>query len=305
MNKKVIVICGPTASGKSDISIQIAKKFNAEIISADSMQIYKHMDIGTAKLKPENRQGIKHHLIDIVDIKKPFSVAEYQKIARQKIEEISSKGKMPLIVGGTGLYIRAVIDDLRFPAGKIEDETRNRLEEELNKKGIDYLYEKIITIDPDAVSFIDKDNPRRIIRALEVQELTGKPFSSYRQDFSKIKQIYPAILIGLEVERATLYDKINLRVENMFKEGFLDETKKLIKLSLKDSLVSMQAIGYKEIIDYIDGRIGLIEAKENIKKRTRRYAKRQFTWFKKDPRIKWVNSKNKNVAIKKIIELIS
>ena len=302
--KTVLVIVGPTATGKSEVAFEIARNRNAEIVSADSMQIYRDMDIGTAKPEPEIRKIVPHHLIDIADFKQPFSAALYQKKARGAIDDILKRDKLPILVGGTGLYVRAAIDDFKFPEGNIEARIRNDLEEELSQKGIDDLYNELIKIDPEAADFIDKNNGRRIIRALEVYRLTGKPFSDFRKQGEKPKSIYPVVIAGLKLDREVLYDRINRRVKTMIEKGLIEETQRLIESSYREAIVSGQAIGYKELIDYIDGKDPLSEAVEKIKTRTRHYAKRQITWFNKDPRIVWFNAENPRRTVKEIELLI-
>ena len=301
---KVLVIVGPTASGKSTIALEIAKRHNGEIISADSMQVYKYMDIGTDKVPLSQRKEIPHHLIDITYIKEPFSVARYQRLARQAVNDILGRGKLPIIAGGTGLYVRALIDDLKFPGGKVENKVRKDLEDELKEKGIDHLFKILAEIDPEAITFIDKRNHRRVIRALEVYRLTGKPFSQYRTDWRNYKPVFDAIIVGLKLTRELLYKRINQRVEEMIEKGLIDETRNLLKMSFKEAVVSRQALGYKELFDYFDGRATLPESIETIKKRTRNYAKRQLTWFKKDPRIVWIDARDKNKIISEVEYLL-
>ena len=286
---KVLVIAGPTASSKSALSLEIAKYIPAEIISADSMQVYKGMDIGTAKINLEKQKSVKHHLIDVASIKEPFSAALYQKQARKAIEVVKKKNKLPIVVGGTGLYIRAAIYKLRFPEAPEEQtkKVRKYLEAELTEKGLAYLQEKLMEKDREAYESIDIDNSRRVVRALEVIEVTGKPYSGYRKDWDNLRLEYPAVLIGLTMPREMLYERINSRVDEMIEKGLLEETRRLVELGLKKALVAKQALGYKELIEFIDGKVSCEEAIEAIKKRTRHFAKRQLTWFKKDPNIKW------------------
>jgi len=285
----VLVIVGPTASSKSALSLEIAESIPTEIISADSMQVYKGMDIGTAKINPEKQKSVKHHLIDVASISEPFSAALYQKQAREAIVEVQKKNNLPIIVGGTGLYIRAVIYKLRFPEAPEEQtkKVRKLLEAELAEKGLAYLQEKLMEKDKEAYENTDIDNSRRVVRALEVIEVTGKPYSGYRRDWDNLQFEYPAVLIGLKMPREMLYERINKRVDEMIAKGLLEETARLVELGLKKALVAKQALGYKELIEFNEGKVSFEEAIETIKKRTRQFAKRQLTWFKKDPNIKW------------------
>lgn len=291
----MIAIIGPTGVGKSEVAIELAKKLDGEVISADSMQIYRGMDIGTAKVTPEEMDGIPHYLIDVVDPAEPFSVAEYQKMARQIIEDISRKGKMPILVGGTGLYIRSVIDKLEFPSGEITSEIRKRLEERAEKEGGRALYEELIEKDPGAANLIHPNNVRRIIRALEVIELTGKPFTQFQKEWKTRESIYDLRMFGLTTIRKKLHERVNKRVDRMIAEGLLDEVKSLLSQGYESFLTSQQAIGYKELTGYLKGEKSLEDAIEVLKARTRQYAKRQLTWFRADPRVQWIDVTDKPV----------
>ena len=282
---KVIVICGATATGKSEIAIQIAQELNAEIINADSMQLYKGMDIGTAKLSPEEQQGIPHHLLDVLDVKEDSTVAWYQERARAAITEIHSRGKDAVIVGGTGLYIKAILDDLNFP--DTNPEVRAKLEAEAEEFGSASLFARLEELDPAAALAIDRANTRRIIRALEVIEITGQPFTANlpREDSSR----YPeALQFGLVMDREKLRDRIDLRVDRMWEAGFVEEVDRLIALGIKDGVTAQRALGYAQIIAMRDGTMTEDEAKEDTKRASRQYARRQETWFSRDARIQWV-----------------
>ena len=300
--KKVLVITGPTATGKSNLAIDVANKLNGEIVSADSMQIYKNLDIATAKVPLSKRKGIKHHLVDSFDFNSNYSVANYQKDARKTIEDILSRNKLPILTGGTGLYIKSVIDDVNFPDGELNNKTRKQLEETLKTKGIDPIYLELKKVDPDSAELIDINNHRRIIRALEVYKNTGKPFSSFS---AESKRFYETVIIGLNMPRDILYERINERIDNMISDGLIDETKTLIKSSFKDTRIAKQALGYKEITEYLENKVELEDAINNLKKRTRNYAKRQLTWFNKDERIVWVDSTNYNNALKETFDIIN
>ncbi|MEW5706076.1 MAG: tRNA (adenosine(37)-N6)-dimethylallyltransferase MiaA [Actinomycetota bacterium] len=294
--RKLIAIVGPTATGKSNVAIELAKRIDGEIISADSMQIYKGMDIGTAKVTPDEMNGIPHHLIDIISPAEPFSVAEYQKLARRIIDEISERGKIPILVGGTGLYVRSVIDKLEFPSGEISSKVRRQLEQRAKLEGSEVLYKELIEKDPKAAEIVHPNNVRRIIRALEIIELTGKPFSYYHSEWKSRESIYDLAIFGLTMDRKLLYERIDRRVDKMIEAGLIDEVKELQSKGYEKFLTSQQAIGYKELIRYLKGESSLEEAIDIIKSRTRQYAKRQLTWFRADPRIKWIDVTRKTPA---------
>lgn len=282
---KVIVICGATATGKSEIAIQIAQELDAEIINADSMQLYRGMDIGTAKLSLEEQQGIPHHLLDVLDVKEDSTVAWYQERARAAITEIHSRGKDAVIVGGTGLYIKAILDDLNFP--DTNPEVRAKLEAEAEEFGSASLFARLEELDPAAALAIDRANTRRIIRALEVIEITGQPFTANlpREDSSR----YPdALQFGLVMDREHLRERIDLRVDRMWESGFVDEVDRLITQGIKDGVTAQRALGYAQIIAMRDGTMTEEEAKEDTKRASRQYARRQETWFSRDARIQWV-----------------
>ena len=282
---KVIVICGATATGKSEIAIQIAQELDAEIINADSMQLYKGMDIGTAKLSLNERAGIPHHLLDVLDVKEDSTVAWYQELARETISEIHSRGKDAVIVGGTGLYIKAILDDLNFP--DTNPEVRAKLEAEAEEFGSASLFARLEELDPAAALAIDRANTRRIIRALEVIEITGQPFTANlpREDSSR----YPdAKQFGLVMDREHLRERIDLRVDRMWEAGFVDEVDRLITQGIKDGVTAQRALGYAQIIAMRDGTMTEEEAKEDTKRASRQYARRQETWFSRDARIQWV-----------------
>ncbi|KOO46513.1 tRNA (adenosine(37)-N6)-dimethylallyltransferase MiaA [Priestia koreensis] len=283
--QKLVVLIGPTAVGKTNLSISLAEALNGEIISGDSMQIYRQMDIGTAKIKREEMKGITHHLLDIKDPDEAFSVADFQTIVREKISEIASRGKVPMIVGGTGLYIQSVIYDYQFAEKEENREIKQRLEALLDEKGIEYLYNKLKEVDPASAERIHINNHRRVMRALEVYEATGKPFSDNVSEQS-YELLYDVTLIGLTMDRDKLYERINMRVDMMVDEGLLDEVKRLYDGGIRD-VQSIQAIGYKEIYEYLDGHVTLEKAVEQLKQNSRRYAKRQLTWFRNKMTVTW------------------
>ncbi|GAM14944.1 tRNA (adenosine(37)-N6)-dimethylallyltransferase MiaA [Mesobacillus selenatarsenatis] len=299
--QKLIVLIGPTAVGKTKLSIELAKKFNGEIISGDSMQIYKGMDIGTAKITQEEMEGVPHHLIDIKEPDESFSTAEFQGLVRKKINEISSRGKMPMIVGGTGLYIQSVIFDYHFTEAPSDPVFRCSLEEEAETKGQEFVHGKLKEVDPESASRIHPNNVRRVIRALEIIHCTGKTAGELQENQSP-ELLYDTALIGLTMDREMLYTRINFRVELMMEQGLLDEVKYFYEKGLKDCQ-SIQAIGYKELYDYFDGKISLEQAIENLKQNSRRYAKRQLTWFRNKMNVEWFDMSESKDAEKKFAEI--
>lgn len=295
------MLIGPTAVGKTRLSIELAKKFNGEIISGDSMQIYKGMDIGTAKITREEMEGVPHHLIDIKEPDESFSTAEFQELVRKKISEISSRGKMPMIVGGTGLYIQSVIFDYHFTEAPSDPVFRRSLEEEAETKGQEFVHGKLKEVDPESASRIHPNNVRRVIRALEIIHCTGKTAGELQENQSP-ELLYDTAIIGLTMDREMLYNRINLRVDLMMEQGLLGEVKYFYEKGLKDCQ-SIQAIGYKELYDYFDGKVPLEEAIENLKQNSRRYAKRQLTWFRNKMIVEWFDMSESKDAEKKFAEI--
>lgn len=283
---KIIVLMGPTAVGKTNLSIEIAKRFNGEVISGDSMQIYKGMDIGTAKITIEEMQGIRHHLIDIIDPDQSFSVAEFQTLVREKIKGIQQRGRLPIIVGGTGLYIQAVLYDYQFSEVEGDVEFRMKMEERVQSGDGMELYKDLEKIDPESAKNIHPNNYRRVIRALEVYYSTGKTMTEFQSNQQKTL-LYPALLIGLTMERAKLYKRIEMRVDKMLEAGLVEEVKQLYNSGIGSNYQSMKAIGYKEILDYLLGKQTLDEAIKQLKKNSRNYAKRQLTWFRNKMDVHW------------------
>lgn len=281
----LIILTGPTAVGKTDLSIKLAKSLDAEIISADSMQIYKYMDIGSAKVTEEEMDGVVHYMIDEVTPDIPFSVSEFQSRSEKYIQEIHEKGKNIIVTGGTGLYLNSLIYNMDFAKSNANTEIRQKLEQELKENGIDYMHEKLKSLDEDAASRIHKNNTKRVIRAIEVC-LSGQKMNDFSKDL-KYNPKYKPIIIVLNRDREVLYDRINRRVDIMLENGLLDEIKNLLKMGYKKDMISMQGIGYKEMIKYLDGEYTYEEAVEIIKRDSRRYAKRQITWFKRYEDAKW------------------
>jgi len=282
---KTIVICGATATGKSELAVQIAQEIGAEIINADSMQLYRGMDIGTAKISIADRSGITHHLLDVLDVNQDSTVAWYQELAREKISEIHSRQKSAVIVGGTGLYIKAILDDLNFP--ETDPEVRERLNQEAEEFGSAKLFKRLQQLDPTAALAIDRANTRRIIRALEVIEITGAPFTANlpREESTH----YPdAIQFGLVMDREKLGERIENRVDRMWDLGLISEVDSLVAKGIRDGVTARRALGYAQILSMRDGVMSESEAKEDTKRATRQYARRQETWFSRDARIKWI-----------------
>ena len=290
---KVIVICGATATGKSDIALDIAEHIGAEIINADSMQLYRGMDIGTAKVKASERRGIVHHMLDVLAVTEDSTVAWYQERARNLITEIHGRGLSAVIVGGTGLYIKAILDDLNFP--DTDPEVRASLEREAEELGSARLFERLQELDPAAALAIDRANVRRIIRALEVIEITGQPFTANlpREDSSR----YPdAMQFGLVMDREHLRERIDQRVDRMWDEGFIDEVDSLIEQGIRSGTTAQRALGYAQILAMRGGLMSEEEAKEETKRASRQYARRQETWFSRDRRIQWVATHQPRLA---------
>ncbi len=294
MSNKIIVIVGPTAVGKTYASVELAKKLNTEVISADSMQIYKGMDIGTAKITDEEKNGIKHHMIDIIEPNENYSVSDFKDKAEEIIDNILLNNNVPIIVGGSGLYVNSLIYDLDFGNAKSNEKIREYYNYYHREHGEDKLYEKLLKIDPKAAEKIHKNNVKRVIRALEFHDITGFKFSEINTDIRKPSNKYDCILIGLNMDRKTLYERINQRVDKMIDEGLIEEVKSLLYKGYDKDLVSMKGIGYKEIIDYLDGNISLDESVNILKRNTRRFAKRQYTWFLRDNNVKWFDVKSVN-----------
>lgn len=283
----LIILTGPTAVGKTELSINLAKSLNADIISADSMQIYEYMDIGSAKVTKEEMNGVTHYLIDEVKPNYAFSVSEFQSRANKYIEKIHQEGKNVLVTGGTGLYLNSLIYNMDFAKSDANNELRDKLQQELKENGIDYMHQKLKELDSDAADRIHKNNTKRVIRALEVC-LSGEKMNDFSNDL-RFNEKYEPIVIVLNREREHLYERINKRVDIMMDSGLIDEVKNLLSMGYNKDMISMQGIGYKEIIKYLDGEYTLDEAVEIIKRDSRRYAKRQLTWFRRYKDAKWFN----------------
>ena len=299
---KLIVICGATATGKSDLAVAVAKEIDAQVINADSMQLYKGMDIGTAKLTITERNGVEHHLIDVLDIKDDANVAWYQNLARNKIDDVMAAGQSVVVVGGTGLYIKSILDDLNFP--DTNPDVRQKITDEAENLGNEIMHQKLAKLDPAAALAIPKENLRRIIRALEVIELTGKPFTANlpREESSR----YPnAQQFGLALDRDNLDNKIDERVESMWAKGFAREVSLLMTQGLEQATTAKKALGYSQLMDYLNGECGEDFAKEETKRTTKAYARRQQTWFARDSRINWLEQASTSARLEKLLASIN
>lgn len=287
--KPVILLTGPTAVGKTALSLQLAKAVNGEIISADSMQVYRYMDIGTAKIMPQQMDGIKHYLIDILEPDEEFNVVKFKSYATQCMEEIYAKGKVPIIVGGTGFYIQAVLNDISFDENENDTTYRFELERLAKEKGNLYLHERLEKIDLKSAKAIHPNNVKRVIRALEFYHQTGKPISAHNETERQKKSPYNFAYFVLNHNRESLYNRIDTRVDSMIEQGLLEEVRALYEKGYHKALVSMQGLGYKEMIAYLEGSCSFDEAVYTLKRDTRHFAKRQLTWFKREKEVIWVN----------------
>ncbi len=290
---EVVAIVGPTASGKTALSIELAKKYNGEIINGDSMQIYRDLDIGTAKITEEEMEGVPHHLLSFKEPTESFSVADYQKLVRAKIAEIQTRGKLPIIVGGSGLYVQAVLFDFQFTEEQVDEVARKAYYEELGKLGPEAMHAKLKKLDPQTAETIHPNNTRRVIRALEMMELSGVSKASEAQNRGEVP-LYNHVILGLgqNMSREVLYDRINRRVDIMMEKGLLEEVKGLWQKNIR-GVQSIQAIGYKELYDYLDGKCSLEVAIDSLKQNSRRYAKRQLTYFRNKMDVYFVNNEEK------------
>lgn len=286
--KELIIIAGPTAAGKTALSLKLAEKLGGEIISADSMQVYRGMDIGSAKITADEMCGIPHHMIDILDPTEDFNVAVFRKMAEKQISGISERGKVPLLVGGTGFYIQSVLYGIEFSAGETDDALRHDLEDEALEYGIMHMEAKLEEVDPVSLEK-DRGNLKRIIRALEYNKLTGKRMSDKNAAERARQPKYDAAFFCITMPRDILYERINARVDKMLEQGLADEVKRLREAGVPDDANAMQGLGYKQLLPYLDGRISLDEAAEDIKKETRHFAKRQLTWFKREKNVIWLD----------------
>jgi tRNA dimethylallyltransferase len=283
--QRVIAVLGPTAAGKSDLAIRLAQELDGEIINADSMQLYQGMDIGTAKLTASERHGVPHHLLDIWDVRRTANVAEYQRLARATITAVQARGRVPILAGGSGLYLRAALDDLNFPG--TDPAVRQRLEDDLGRHGAARLHERLAALDPAAAAGILPSNGRRIVRALEVIEVSGRPFTATLPGY---QSIYPAVQIGLRVPRDELDQRIEQRIARMWQAGLVDEVRELDRRGLREGRTASRALGYAQVLRFLAGEWTQQQARAETVKATRRFARRQEAWFRRDPRISWLDA---------------
>lgn len=283
----IIAVVGPTASGKSHLAVELAKWKQTEVVSADSMQIYREMSIGTAKPTPQEQEGVVHHLIDFVDLSQPFSVADYVSLAKKCVQNIYDQGKIPVLVGGTGLYIRSFLENISFSEQDRDEALRLVLAQKAKEKGIQELVEELKSFDPESAERIDPNNLPRLIRAIEIYRTTGQTMTQQIQQSRQMPSPYQVCMIGLDyADRQVLYDRINRRVDQMLEQGLVEEARRV--LAQPNGQTALQAIGYKELQPYFQGEISLEQAAENMKQETRRYAKRQLTWFRREKKIHWI-----------------
>ncbi len=294
--KPLIVLTGPTAVGKTKLSIDLAKAVGGEIISADSMQVYRYMDIGSAKITEEEMEGVTHHLIDVLDPQEEFNVVCFQQMAKKAMEEIYERGHIPIIAGGTGFYIQALVRDIDFTETEDEEtgdsSLRAQFEKIAEEQGAGVLHQMLQKVDPKSAEEIHQNNVKRVIRALEYYELTKIPISKHNEEQKQKNSPYNHICFVLNRDRAVLYDRINMRVDMMLENGLVEEVKKLANMGYTRDMVSMQGLGYKEILDYLNGECTLDEAIYKIKRDTRHFAKRQITWFKREKEVQWIQMEN-------------
>lgn len=304
MKKPIIIITGPTAVGKTSLSVRLAKQIGGEIISADSMQVYRHMDIGSAKITAKEMEGVPHHLIDILEPTEEFNVVTFQKLARKALLEIDSRGAVPIIAGGTGFYIQALLYDIDFTKTEEDSAFRREMEQLAKEKGAAYLHAMLAKADPESAGAIHENNIKRVIRALEYHRQTGKKISAHNETERRKQSPYRFLYYVVNTDRNLLYERIDRRVDQMMDQGLLKEVKKLRSMGLTEEMVSMQGLGYKELLAYLDGRCGLKEAVYVLKRDTRHFAKRQLTWFKRERDVRWLNLPDFDNDVEKIVSHI-
>ena len=304
MKKPIIILTGPTAAGKTKASIELAQKIGGEIISADSMQVYRKMNIGTAKITPEEMQGVPHHLVDILPVEEPFHVYEFQQLAKQSLKKIYENGHIPIVVGGTGFYIQALLYDVQFQEEREENKYRRELEEIAREEGAEALHRRLEEVDPESAGAIHKNNVKRVIRALEYYEETGTPISAHNKEQRENESPYNFLYVVLTMDRKKLYDRINQRVDQMAEQGLAEEVTKLHEAGYGKGLTSMQAIGYKEWFPYFEGKRSEEEVIEQIKKDTRHFAKRQLTWFRREREVQMIDKDQFNTESEIVEEII-
>lgn len=304
MKKPLIILTGPTAVGKTSLSIELAKALSGEIISADSMQVYRHMDVGSAKVTTEEMQGVPHHLIDVLDPEEEFNVTRFQSMAKKAMEGIYARGHVPIVVGGTGFYIQALLYDIDFRENEDSPAIRRELERLGEEKGSEYLHDMLREVDPESAELIHANNRKRVIRAIEYYRMTGQKISEHNQEEHEKESPYQFFYYVLTCDRKLLYERINMRVDLMLEQGLVDEVKKLREMGCRRGMVSMQGLGYKEILDYLDGACTLEEAVSVLKRDTRHFAKRQITWFKRERDVRWLELEQFGGDRNKVLEHI-
>lgn len=303
--KPLIILTGPTAVGKTSLSIKLAQKTGGEIISADSMQVYRHMDIGSAKIKPEQMQGIPHHLIDVLDPVESFDVVTFQKLCKKALQGIYERGHIPILTGGTGFYIQAVLYDIDFTESQEFTEYRTKLETLAREEGAEVLHEMLQKVDEVSAKTIHANNVKRVIRALEFYHQTGKRISMHNQEQRSREAAYTSCYFVLTDERERIYDRINKRVDQMLEAGLIEEVQMLKQMGLTREQVSMQGLGYKEILSYLDGEMSLEEAVSILKRDTRHFAKRQLTWFRREKEVLWIDKRQFEYQEEKMLEYMT
>ena len=301
MKQPLIILTGPTASGKTALSVELAKRIGGEIISADSMQVYRYMDVGSAKVTVEEMDGVPHHLIDVLDPQDSFNVVTFQEMAKEAMKKIYANGHIPIVAGGTGFYIQALLYDIDFTDNDGDMEYRHHLEELAKEQGAEVLHSMLKEVDPPSAEAIHANNVKRVIRALEFYKKTGQRISDHNEEERQKESPYNFAYYVLNMDRATLYDRIDLRVDKMIEAGLEEEVKQLKVMGCTRDMVSMQGLGYKEILDYLNGELSLEEAVYILKRDTRHFAKRQLTWFKREKDVTWVTQENFGFDREKIL----
>ncbi len=302
MKRPLIILTGPTAVGKTSLSVDLARELEGEIVSADSMQVYRHMDIGSAKVTKEEMKGVPHHLIDVLEPYEDFNVVRFQAMAREAVEAIFSRGHIPILVGGTGFYIQALLYDIDFKENEDGAAIRQELEELCRKQGNEYVHQILRQIDPESAGQIHANNRKRMIRAIEYYRMTGQPISEHNRQERQKESPYDFYYFVLDCSRKILYERIDCRVDQMMEAGLVKEVEKLRDMGCRRGMVSMQGLGYKEILDYLDGKYSLEEAVRILKRDTRHFAKRQITWFKRERDVRWVELEQFGFDRQRILE---
>ncbi|MBT9776995.1 tRNA (adenosine(37)-N6)-dimethylallyltransferase MiaA [Clostridium sp. MCC353] len=306
MKQPIIILTGPTAVGKTALSIELAHAVGGEIISADSMQVYRHMDIGSAKIRPEEMDGVPHHLIDVLEPTEDFNVVVFQSMAKEALSKIYSAAHVPIVTGGTGFYIQALLYDIDFKEDDGDSRIRRELEELAAEQGAEFMHGLLAQIDPESADAIHPNNQKRVIRAIEYYRLTGEKISAHNEEERKKESPYRFLYYVINTDREKLYSQIDLRVDQMIENGLIDEVEKLASMGCEKGMVSMQGLGYKEILDYLNGECTLEEAIYVLKRDTRHFAKRQLTWFKRERDVRWLNlpefGYDRSLVLKKILD---